>query len=236
MKSSPCVCFVAGAGGAAFEWNIWSRVYAAAGYRIIYWNSPPLPHDEIDDEAAALVFQQRVQSLKDLCQRQQVDIIIAASLGGSFSLQVCADRFSTAALVLVAPLVPNALCTVPLGNGRKMWANSSALSNTLNAIPDGHWASNYLAHQHWCDESAAVLRHANRHSARMPEIPTLVILAEYDTDVDNAQIKCFSAGAECWVQDYSSHAGLLIGRHAAELAWRTQQWCALALRSTKASD
>jgi hypothetical protein len=230
MKLKPSVCFVAGAGGGAFEWNIWRRVFQAQGYAVYDWEYPALPAAPINDSQAEAIHQQRASTLRDFCLQHTLDLVVAASLGGSLALHACDAHWRPRAMVLIAPLTVGSSRSTFVGTGIKTWAHSNHLANTLSAVPDAHPASNLFAHSHWNDEAVAILRYANAHCLPTPDADsTLLILAADDHAIDNAKVSAQLSNVECWTEANFSHAGLLFGNGAASLALRTAQWCSKKL-------
>jgi pimeloyl-ACP methyl ester carboxylesterase len=219
------IVFVHGAGGGAWEWAIWQRVFAAHGFAssAIELVAAPrgLAGTTFDDYAA------QVRAFA----RDRTDVaLVGASLGGLLALAV-SEAVAPRARVLVNPMPPSpwhaSLPGEPPSGDVVPWRASASLAGTRRAMPDADDAACRFAWRRWRDESAAVLR-AAREGIAAPALraPTLVIASGCDDDVpsDASAALAASLPAELVRIDGASHVGPLLGRAAAACARIAAQW------------
>ena len=215
---------VHGAGGGAWEWNVWQRVFAADGWRV---ETPELMPASAG-LAATRLEDYREQVAKTLLAQPSPRVLVGASLGGLLALQL-ADAVS--ALVLINPLPPSPWQTrlperappppvIP-------WRSNASLAGTRRAMPDADEAACLFAYRHWRDESGAVLDAARAGvSVPKPRCPTLMIVSSNDADVPAALsldlAQAFSADVIRLAG--ASHVGPLLGRRAAAVARQAVDW------------
>ncbi len=223
MNKTCHALLVHGAGGGAWEWNLWRGVWQAQGIETDALELRPAPaglaatalHDYLAQVRAALRALPRPRALA------------GASLGGLLALLAADDAD---ALVLVNPLPPapwHAQLPPREWPDVVRWQGDARLASTRRAMPDADDASALFAFRHWRDESGAVLREAHAGVvANRPSCPTLLIASAQDADVPPAAI---TAMADAWgasqLQTLSaSHVGPLLGWHAAAIAGQAAAW------------
>lgn len=217
---------VHGAGGNAWEWSIWARVWRAAGLAC--------ETVSLRSAAAGLAatgfadYRQQVADYADALTRPRV--LLGASLGGLLTLAV-AESVAVDALILVNP-VPCAPwhANMPAGDAwptQIPWRLRSSLSGTRAALPDGDDAAALYAFRRWRDESGAVMREACAGIALVrPDCPVLMLTSTDDQDVSPALMTAMAEGigaAHIMLPD-ASHVGPLLGREAASSASRALAW------------
>jgi pimeloyl-ACP methyl ester carboxylesterase len=218
------VLMVHGAGGGGWEFNAWSRVFAAAGWQVRAPDLQPvaqgLAATRLDDYVA-----QVAAWLADLPRPRA---LVGASLGGLLALR-CAGAVD--ALVLVNPLPPAPwqarLPAKPRSRPVEAWRARASLAGTRRALPDAGVGEAWFAFRRWRDESGAVLDEARAGVAcDRPACPVLVVASRGDIDVpieashDVAQW----CGADLQVLDHASHVGALLGGHATRAAADAVTW------------
>lgn len=216
---------VHGAGGGAWEWNLWRGVLAARGVRAAIPELQPIPAGlaatGVDDYAA--------QVLAALAPLPRPRAVVGASLGALLALH-CADAVD--ALVLVNPLPPlpwSDTLPPPTGGDVVPWRQIARLAGTRRALPDSDAATALFAFRHWRDESGNVLRGARAVTIQRPTVPLLCIAASDDTDVPAATTEALASawGADCW-RVPGGHVSPLLGRQAPVLAARVADWLSVA--------
>src|SRR5204862_5537959 len=123
---------VHGAGGGGWEFNAWSRVFAAAGWSVRAPDLEPAAHG-----LAATTFDDYREQVEDaIASLARPRVVVGASLGGLLALR-CADAID--ALVLVNPLPPkpwHALLPVSSPASIQAWGARASLAGTRRALPD----------------------------------------------------------------------------------------------------
>ncbi len=220
MKS---VLLLHGAGGGAWDWNIWRGVLQARDVEVA---APDLQPASAGLEATAWA-DYLLQARQALHALPRPRAAIGASLGGLLAAAIAADAD---ALVLVNPLPPSPWHErVPqrVRDGLIPWRREARLSTTLRALPDADPAAVLYAFRRWRDESGSVLREAAAGLVvAKPHCPVLCIASEDDEDVPATAT---AALAEAWQAELirmesTSHVGALLGRGAANAALRTAAW------------
>ncbi|MFC3550160.1 alpha/beta hydrolase [Lysobacter cavernae] len=211
-----------GAGGGAWEWNIWRSVFAAHGV------DAAIP--ELQPAAAGLsatTFDDyRTQVRVAIAALPRPRALVGASLGGLLAM-ACADAVD--ALVLVNPLPPAPWAAqLPARDwpDRVPWRRDTRLTGTRRALPDADDATALFAFRRWRDESGAVLRAAQAGIAiERPRCPVLCIASQQDQDTPPALTVALAAhwGADL-LRVSSSHVGPLLGRDAATMAAQVLAW------------
>jgi pimeloyl-ACP methyl ester carboxylesterase len=214
-----------GAGGGAWEWHVWSRVFAAAGHAVTVPDLKP---------AASGLESTRWSDYLDQMQREAERlsaprVLVGASLGGLLALAV-AGRIECHALILINPLPPlpealdlpgqePAATIVP-------WAAEASLAGTRRAVPEADAASARFAFRRWRDEAGAVLNQARAGiPCDMPAGPVLVLASEADDDVPVALSQRLAQRLRASLcRTRGSHVAPLIGPEAATLAASAVQW------------
>jgi pimeloyl-ACP methyl ester carboxylesterase len=215
---------VHGAGGGAWEWNLWRGVLDA--------NAIAVHALELQPAAAGLgatTLEDYLVQVRDALQAlPHPRVLVGASLGGLLAA-MCADQAD--ALVLVNPLPPapwhRELPQRDWNDEVVHWQRNARLATTRDALDDADDASAIFAFRHWRGESAAVLRQAQAgiEMAR-PACPALLIASAWDEDVPPEII--FAMSREWQVERLetlaSSHVGPLLGREAPDIARQAVAW------------
>jgi predicted alpha/beta hydrolase family esterase len=212
---------VHGAGGGAWEWNVWARVLAAAGARAEAIELVPAAGGLRATRLADYVAQVRAAALALPAPR----VLVGASLGGLLAARV-ADDVGATALVLVNPLSGGAQPPRDAHDGVVPWRRTG-LERTRRAMPDADDAACLFAAARWRDESASVLEDARAQVTVRPACPVLVLASEHDDDVAPSTSR---AVADAWGADFAlvrgaGHLGPLLGGAAATTAELTFAWC-----------
>ncbi|GAB3349947.1 alpha/beta fold hydrolase [Lysobacter tyrosinilyticus] len=212
-----------GAGGGAWEWNLWRAVLAASGVEPVALDLQPTAAGLVETRYQHY-FEQAKAALVALPQPR---VVIGASLGGLLALG-CAD--AAAALVLVNPLPPAPwTASLPSRDWPDVvpWQREARLASTRRAMPDSDDATALFAYRHWRDESGAVLRaaHAGIPMAR-PQCPVLCVVSRQDEDVPPAITRALANewGMDLIEADSPSHVGPLLGRCATDTVARVATW------------
>jgi pimeloyl-ACP methyl ester carboxylesterase len=217
----PRALMLHGAGGGAWEWRIWQRVFEASGISTQAIELMP------NGTLAQTCYQDYLEQLQHAWQSSQANILLGASLGGLLAAEWAGQAPpNLAALILAAPVPPTGLARRVTGD-LKRWAHGTQLANTIAALPDADPTSQAYAHQHWRDESALVLNsaYAGREIPAI-KVPTLLFIAERDQDIDAGTLRAWAARERMDVHYMRecSHAGLLLGRHSARAATLAVAW------------
>ena len=214
---------VHGAGGGAWEWNLWRGAWRAQG----------IATDAVELQAAAAglaattLHDYLVQLRAALQALPAPRVLVGASLGGLLAV-LAADAAD--ALVLLNPLPPapwHASVSAREWPDVVRWRGDARLASTRGAMPDADDASALFAFRHWRDESGAVLRAAHAGIAtERPACPVLLIASVRDEDVPPSAI---AAMAGAWGVSFlrapsTSHVGPLLGRHAPTIAGQAAAW------------
>lgn len=213
-----------GAGGGAWEWNLWRDVLQAHAVAVHALELQP----GAAGLAATTLQDYRTQVLDALQALPHPRVLIGASLGGLLAA-MCADHSD--ALVLVNPLPPvpwhRQLPPRDWGADVVPWQRNARLASTRDALGDADEAAAMFAFRHWRDESGSVLREAHAGvEVGKPACPALLIASARDEDVPPEII---SAMAVEWQADLletlaSSHVGPLLGRAASAVARQAVAW------------
>ncbi|KAF1718463.1 hypothetical protein CSC74_06260 [Pseudoxanthomonas yeongjuensis] len=215
---------VHGAGGGAWEWNLWRGVLEAHAIAVHALELQPSPAGL----AATTLQDYRTQVSDALQALPHPRVLIGASLGG---LLAAMSTNQADALVLVNPLPPAPwhrqlprrdwdAVVVP-------WRRNARLASTRDALCDGDEAAAAFAFRRWRDESGSALREARAGiEIGRPACPALLIASVRDDDVP-PEIIC--AMARQWQADRletlaSSHVGPLLGREASDIARQAVAW------------
>lgn len=218
---------VHGAGGGAWEWNLWRGVLEAHAIAVHALELQPSPAGL----AATTLQDYRAQASDGLQALPRPRVLIGASLGGLLAAMSAAISTNQAdALVLVNPLPPAPWhrqlrrrdweAVVP-------WQRNARLASTRDALCDGDEAAAIFAFRRWRDESGSVLREAHAGiEIRKPACPALLIASVRDGDIPPDMI---CALAREWQVDRletlaSSHLGPLLGREASDIARQAVAW------------
>jgi len=218
---------VHGAGGGAWEWLIWQRVFAAAEAQTHAFDL--MPNGALD----ATNYAHYLAQVRSQIEHYQPTVLIGASLGGLLAAEASGLEqsirliSSVRALVLVSPMLKSGVSGIEISLPRKRWAHDTELSNTARALPDADCAAIAFAHARWRDESASVLNtaYAGRDFAAS-SLATLMLIAECDQNISAAGLRTWAGVEEMDVQCVrgASHAGLLLGKCAASTAELALSW------------
>ena len=216
---------VHGAGGGGWEWALWARVFAAAGWRVHAPDLLPAPGGLAgtrlaDYDAQVLAW----------CSAPQPRLLIGASLGGLLALRAAA-HLGEALLVLVNPLPPAGIDgAFEVARRREgdivRWQRDATLHSTARALPDAEPDVWQVAWRRWRDESGAVLTDAASARSDRPQSRSLVLVSGADDDVPAASSRAVARwlGAELLEFPEASHVGPLLGRDAIDAAERVLAW------------
>lgn len=232
-RQAVAVC-VHGAGGGGWEWGIWGRVLAVAGFAVV---APDLVPAE--GGLARTRFPDYRSQVADWCRGVDGPVVlIGASLGGLLALAV-AHEIHPAALVLINPLPPAGVLARPLHAEYPLlvpWTSQRSLAATRRSMPDADDAACLHALRRWRDESGTVLNEARDGiTIDVPRCASLVLASELDRDVPGAAMRALAIrlSADFRLIPGASHVGPLLGREAAGVAERTADWlCERILRRT----
>lgn len=211
--------FVHGAGGGGWEWNVWRRVFEAAGFAVVAPDLQPGP-----DGLAATSLDNYARQVADWLSASPGSIVlIGASLGGRLAQRHAAVAD---ALVLVNPVPPAGLPGAAPSPAIVPWGRDASLAGTRRAMPDADVFAARFAFRRWRDESGQAMDQARlAEPLSKPRCPVLVIASEQDDDVP---IALSAALAEAWhaslLRVPGSHVGPLLGRHAAAVAAQAVEW------------
>jgi pimeloyl-ACP methyl ester carboxylesterase len=229
--ATPPVLLIHGAGGGAWEWNVWRRVCTAAGHEVI---TPTLEPTARGLEATTL--DDYLVQLRAVWP-ERPPLLLGASLGGLLALALAAER-ECAALVLINPLPPSPeaaqLPWVPPPPARIAWGRDANLAGTRRSMPDADDAACAYAARRWRDESGQVLAQARAGlELSPPRCPALLLGSVSDDDVPVELTAALAArlSASFWRLS-GSHVGPLLGRQAAALAKACLDWSQASVRFT----
>jgi pimeloyl-ACP methyl ester carboxylesterase len=224
MASTATVLMVHGAGGGGWEYDLWSPVFAKAGYAVVARDLVPVrggyAETRLDDYIAQVVS----WAPKD----GGPVVLVGASMGGVLALKA-AERLSPAAVVLVNSVAPAGVG--PKRPAKKnppvvRWADGP-LADTRAAMPDSDEKTILWAWKRWRDESGAVMDALRAGvSCKKPRCPVLAVLGTADTDILHATGLALAswAGADVHTYRNMSHVGPLMSRRAAEVAGAVVGW------------
>jgi len=219
--SKPAVLFLHGAGGGAWEWNIWIRVFRAHGFHChapdLLPSASGLARTSLED------YSQQVK--QHLLAMDSPRIIVAASLGGLVALM---NSELADAMVLINPMPP-APSHVQMPKREDYpaiipWQLNASLSGTRRALFDSDEMTCLYAFRHWRNESGAVMNKAMQGiEVARPECPLLVMASEQDTDVPFPVTRNLAENLNAsFIQlPGTSHVGPLLGKNAARCALQT---------------
>ncbi len=227
-----------GAGGGAWEWRIWQRVFNAQGITTIAVRL--FDHHQSDQSVADLHYHDYLQTAQSLYHQHRCNVLMGASLGGLLAAELSAMLAAPPqALVLVAPVPPTGLQHTSIAsdsNTVKTWAHRHDLADTIAALPDVYPADQYLASQQWRDESMAVLHAISQpRTLSSTSTPSLMLVGMQDRDIDAKALYQWAAERAMAVLSVpASHVGLLIGQRAAQFASLVVDWLLAGKRDASA--
>jgi pimeloyl-ACP methyl ester carboxylesterase len=215
---------VHGAGGGAWEWNLWRGVLEAHAIAVHALELQPSPAGL----AATTLQDYRTQVSDALQVLPHPRVLIGASLGGLLGAMSASQAD---ALVLVNPMPPTPwhrqLPQREWSDAVVPWQRNARLASTRNAVCDADDAGAVFAFRHWRDESGWAMHEAHAGiEVEKPACPALLIASAQDQDVPPEIIL---AMAGHWQTDRletlaSSHVGPLLGREAADVATQAVAW------------
>lgn len=222
------VLMIHGAGGGGWEWSSWSRVFAAAGWRVSAPDLMPAAAGLADTSLRDYEAQ-----VRDWMRALRPRLVIGASLGGLLALR-CHDAAAGAALVLVNPMPPAGFA--PASPPARIypdivpWRSTASLASTARTLPDADPSSWHDAWRRWRDESGRVLKEAaTGPGIQHPAAPVLMIVSAADRDVTPSTSRALATALSADVLELpgASHVGPLLGRSAPIVAARVLNWGAL---------
>jgi len=239
----PAAQFVHGAGGGGWEWNVWLRVFAAAGYQVRAPDLLPAPQGPaqtgLTDYSSQLrthllsLRQELVGSANSAAADrhdgdEQKIVLVGASLGGLLALL---NAEFADALVLINPMPPAPL-NLRLADRAPYpsiipWGVDASLEGTRRTLPDADDAACIYAFRRWRDESGAVMNAVREGIVvAKPRCRLLVIASEHDSDIPAtlSQQLANQLDGELDVVPDASHVGPLLGRSATVVAKRAVAW------------
>ncbi len=212
-----------GAGGGAWEWNVWRGVFEADGFEVA---APEL--QPVAGGIGATRFEDYVGQVRGAAR--EGDVLVGASLGGLLALAV-APSVRPSALVLVNAMPPapwHSMLPAPEAYPAVIpWGIEASLAGTRRAMPDADDAACLYAFRRWRDESGAVMNAARSGvPVERPACPVLVMASTDDEDVPAAASADL---AEAYAASLirvagASHVGPLLGRGAARCATQAIAW------------
>ena len=221
------VC-VHGAGGGGWEWDIWSRVFAARGLDILAADLEPS-----ESGLASTTFDDYLAQVLAWCQSGSESVpfpivLIGASLGGLLALAAAA-RVDATALLLINPMPPEGMDD---GKANSLpaimpWRSERSISGTRRAMPDADDAACLFAWQRWRDESGLALGQARRGiDIEIPSCPVMLMASDGDDEIPPAISRALATRclADFVSLPDSSHVGPLLGRQAARAAGQAADW------------
>ena len=219
---------VHGAGGGAWEWNLWRGVLEAHAIAVHVLELQPAAAGL----AATTLQDYRIQVCDALHVLPHPRVLVGASLGGLLTAMCAAVSANQAdALVLINPLPPapwhQQLPRRDWGEALVPWQRNARLASTRDALSDADDAGAIFAFRHWRDESAAVLREAHVGlEVGKPACPVLLIASVRDEDVPPQIILAMAAEWQADLLETAApgHVGPLLGRGAPVIARQAVAW------------
>lgn len=219
--------FLHGAGGGAWEWTAWARVFEAGGWRVSTPELQPAP----GGLAATGLADYRAQV--EARAGAGGAVLVGASLGGWLALAASA-AVRPVARILVNPVPPAGVPGWPVQPkdfpGVIPWGTAPDFPATQRALPDGDHEARLLAHRKWRDESGRALAELHAGAPVKPHsAPTLVLASEGDADVppETGRMLADRLAADFVLVPGASHLGPLLGNSAVAAARLALHWLAL---------
>ena len=224
--SLPPILLIHGAGGGAWEWNVWLRVLAARGLIAHAFDLMPVG---VGPSVTTLA-DYRAQVAAVAAAMDAPPVLVGASLGGLLAAMVAA-QVRAPALVMINPLPPSPWnLTLPVQSKSApviSWANRASIASTRRALPDADETTCEFAWRRWRDESGAVVDAARGGVVvERPPCPLLVMASEADEEVPvsvSVALACEWDGSLLRLPA-CSHVGPLLGRRAAAHAGLVLAW------------
>lgn len=212
-----------GAGGGAWEWNVWRGVLSAHGIEVHAVELQPvragLAATSLDD------YLQQVRAA--LPRLPDPKVMMGASLGGLLAMQI-ADQADALVLINALPPAPwHGRLPARDWGAIVPWQCGARLQGTRSALPDADDSSALFAFRHWRNESGRVMREACAGvEVDCPSCPTLMIVSSGDRDVPAQISRDFAKEWNATLLEAvaASHAGPLLGSEAAEHARQAVAW------------
>ncbi len=210
-----------GAGGGAWEWAVWQRVFAAAGIATVAADLQPAARGL----AATRLSDYSAQVRTAIASLAAPRIVVGASLGGLLAW-MNADLADVLVLVNPVPPAPWA-SSLPARDGYPdtiAWGTQASLAGTRRSLFDADDAACLFAFRHWRDDSGAVMNEAIAGvDAPAPTCPVIMVISGVDDDVPASvsQAMAEQIGARVIFVPGASHVGPLLGRGAAVAAAQT---------------
>lgn len=235
------VLMIHGAGGGAWEWNIWQRILIANN-----WQAHTLELNPKEDNIAETVFRDYLQQVILAAEKintsvtNRVDenspelILIGASLGGLLAM-LAVQHVRPSALILLNPILPapwHKRLPQRVYPSLIPWKQKSSLYNTQQALFDVDAATCELIWRRWRDESGKVMNEAwSGIAVEKPSCPILIMGSEHDQDIPPAELASLACA---WNTGYigvpgASHVGPLLGKSAVPSAILAHRWLSLVL-------
>jgi pimeloyl-ACP methyl ester carboxylesterase len=215
---------VHGAGGGAWEWNVWRREFENRGWTVV---TPELTPSS--QGLAATRFADYLNQILDFKSYPAGNglALIGASLGGLLAL-VAENVLQPAALVLVNSVPPKHVARLtPHDYPPVVQWHGKGWEESRTAMPDCDESTQRFAATRWRDESGSVLNSLLAGiEARLPRCPVLVIAGEADTDVPVSIAHAIARWTKADLQIYPgvSHVGPLLSPQADHIARKALDW------------
>lgn len=220
----PTAVLIHGAGGGAWEYDLWKPVFVRAGYKFVAKDLVPA-----SGGLEKTTFADYEAQVKSWAPPGESPVLIGASMGGILALKV-AEALKPSAIVLVNSVPPAGVVTARTPQERYppvvKWANGP-LSETRAAMPDSDEATIQKAWKRWRNESGAVMNALNdRVAVRKPGCPVLMVIGAKDTDISPQTSRNVAAWADADIHEYAnmSHVGPLLSRRASGVADSVITW------------
>ena len=222
---------VHGAGGGAWEYDLWHSTFAQHNWRPVARNLDPVSNGDLASTTLSdYELQVRRWAADEASSGTARLSLVGASMGGAVVLRA-APTISPAAIVLINPVVPQPWAQQPSQSSKPVpdvlrWAGSS-LERTAAALHDSTPEIQRWACERWRDESGAVMRELySGYTVDRPRCPVLFVVSLSDRDVPPEQQLEWAAawGAETLTYSSMSHVGPLLGTLAPEVASAVAQW------------
>lgn len=222
------VLFVHGAGAGGWQWQLWERLFAAAGFDC---HCPDLTAAPQGIEQTR--FSDYLRQVEGwMGEFEQPPVMIGASLGGLLALKAAEQR-GARALVLINPVPPAGTVGWPRERKRfpqrVRWSKEASLEETRRSMPEAESEVIRWAHERWRDESGLVMQTAFAGvPVSRPNCPILLVIGSNDNSIsaDVGLSVSRRLGADALYAEGVSHVGALLGGRAGTLAKTALAWVA----------